>query len=360
MALDEAPPFWWKPNAWQGWLLAPIGMVFGRISGARMDLTSDVSVNAPVICVGNFIAGGAGKTPTVQLLCKYLASKKYKPGILSRGYGGAISTATVVNLEHHNAHDVGDEALLHAENHTTVVSANRPLGAQLLLDNGCDFIIMDDGFQNPTLVRDYNLVVVDSKRALGNGFTMPAGPLRVPFKRQLHHATSVLIIGEHNAGIKLVRKIARSGRQVFHASVAVIGRSKLRGKKVLAFAGIADPTKFYDSLEAISVDIVDRESFGDHHHFLDEECDDLIERAEKQELQLMTTSKDHARLRDMGEARNKLAEMSQVLNIELVPENPTMLSQITDKAIANFKKRKLQAEKLANVDISAEKPEKAD
>ncbi len=349
MALDEAPPFWWKPTAWQGWLLAPFGIMYGRISGAKMDFTADSTVDAPVICVGNFIAGGAGKTPTVQMICKYLSSRKFKPGILSRGFGGAITSPTVVNPEFHNAHDVGDEALLHAANHTTVVGKHRPSGAKLLIDEGCDFIVMDDGFQNPSLVRDYSLVVVDSKRALGNGFTIPAGPLRVPLETQLHHTDSVLMIGDHDAGIKLVRKIVRSGRQVFHAGVSVIGRSKLRGKKVLAFAGIADPTKFYDSLENIGVKIVDRESFGDHHHFLDEECEELIERAEKQNLTLITTSKDHARLREMGDVRNRLAELTQVLNIELVPENPSMLEQITEKAISNFQKRRLLDKKQAKL-----------
>lgn len=360
MALDEAPPFWWKPNAWQGWLLSPFGMIFGRVSGARMDVTAEEAVNAPVICVGNFIAGGAGKTPTVQMVCKYLAAQNYKPGILSRGYGGAVTSATVVNPDFHNARDVGDEALLHATSHTTVVSANRPTGAKLLIEQGCDFIVMDDGFQTPSLVNDYSLVVVDSKRGLGNGFTMPAGPLRVPLARQLHHTDSVLVIGDHDAGINLVRKIVRSGRQVFHATVSVIGRSKLRGKKVLAFAGIADPTKFYDSLEAIDVRIMDRESFGDHHYFLDEECDDLMERAEKQDLMLITTSKDHARLREMGEKRNRLAELTQVLNIELVPENPTMLAQITKKAVQNFKDRKRLEQKQERLSHSAQKPENAD
>lgn len=360
MALDEAPPFWWKPNAWQGWLLAPIGMIFGKVSAARMDASAEEAVDVPVICVGNFIAGGAGKTPTVQMLCKYLASRKFKPGILSRGYGGAVTSPTVVNLEHHNAHDVGDEALLHAEKHTTVVSANRPQGAKILIDKGCDIIVMDDGFQNASLAKDYCLVVIDSKRALGNGFTMPAGPLRVPFKRQLHHASSVLIIGEHEPGIRLVRKIARSGRQAFHAGISVIGRSKLRGSNVLAFAGIADPTKFYDTLESIGVKIVDRESFGDHHYFLDEECSDLLERAEKQKLKLITTSKDHARLKGMGEKRNQLAEAAQILNIQLVPENPSMLEQITNKAIANFKRRKLDAKATETIELSADEPVKAD
>lgn len=340
MALDEAPPWWWQKPSWQSWALSPLAALWGRAATARMEAAPSHAVPVPVICVGNFVAGGAGKTPTVELLARHLADQRMKPGILSRGHGGAITNATVVNLNHHNAHDVGDEALLHATHTPTVVSADRPRGADLLLEQGCDIIVMDDGFQNPTLHKDYNLVVIDSKRGLGNGFAIPAGPLRVPLKRQLMHADAVLIIGDHEAGYRVVRSVARAGKPVFVAGVKVIDPAAVSGKQVFAFAGIADPSKFFDTLEGLDCVMRDRQGFGDHHYYTDDECEELITRASEQKLKLVTTTKDHARLSGMGKAQNKLAKAVITLPISLVPEDPAMLSRIMRKAIENAANRK--------------------
>ncbi len=155
MVLDEAPPFWWTKNSWQGYALSPVSYIYGRLAARRMNMSTAVKVSVPVICVGNFVVGGAGKTPTVHMLAKYARAQGFKVGILSRGHGGAITTPTVVKLDKHNAHDVGDEALLHAENSTTVISANRVAGAELLIKQDCTLILMDDGFQNPSLHKDF-------------------------------------------------------------------------------------------------------------------------------------------------------------------------------------------------------------
>ena len=133
MALDEAPPFWWIKNSWQGYALSPISYIYGKIAAKRMNMQATAFVNVPVICVGNFVVGGAGKTPTVHMLAKYARAQGFNVGILSRGHGGAITTPTVVKPKKHNAHDVGDEALLHAENSITVISTNRVAGAELLV-----------------------------------------------------------------------------------------------------------------------------------------------------------------------------------------------------------------------------------
>ncbi|MEL7429807.1 MAG: tetraacyldisaccharide 4'-kinase [Pseudomonadota bacterium] len=342
MALDEAPPFWWRRPGWQAIVLWPIGYLYGRAAGARLKLGSSEAVEVPVICVGNFIVGGGGKTPTVQRLCKHLKSSGWNPGVLSRGHGGAATVPTVVDYEKHNAHDVGDEALLHAENHLTVVAADRPKGADLLIEQGCNIIVMDDGFQNPSLHKDYSLVVVDSKRGLGNGFPMPAGPMRIPLRDQIGKADSVLLIGDGSAGLKVVRKVARMAKPVFHAGTRIVGKIGLKGKTVLAFAGIADPSKFFDTLEAAKVIIKDRQVFGDHHLFSDEECGDLIDRAKRNELELVTTAKDHARLLRMGRAQTDLAKLCKVINIELVPEDPAMMARIEAVALRRFEDRKLK------------------
>ena len=340
MALDEAPPFWWIKNSWQGYALSPISYVYGRVAAKRMSMEASGTVNVPVVCIGNFVVGGAGKTPTVHMLASYARAQGFNVGILSRGHGGAITTPTVVNLERHNAHDVGDEALLHAHDSTTVVSTNRVAGAELLIGQNCTFIIMDDGFQNPSLHKDFNLVLVDAKRGLGNGFAMPGGPMRVPFRHQLYYADALFITGKGEAADLAIRKAARAGKPIFHSALEVTGRTKYKGQKAFAYAGIADPSKFYDTLEGIGVEVKAKQGFGDHHVFTEEECGDLIDRSKQQELQLFTTAKDAARLKGMGEAQAKVLELSTVVKIKLKPEDPAMLKRVFDITLKRFKARK--------------------
>lgn len=344
MAMDEAPPFWWKKNSWQGYALSPVSYLYGRVAAKRMAMKPTAKVEVPVICVGNFVVGGAGKTPTVHMLAKFARTQGFKVGILSRGHGGAITTPTVVQLDKHNAHDVGDEALLHAQNSTTVISANRVVGAELLIKQDCTIILMDDGFQNPALHKDFNLVVTDAKRGLGNGFAMPGGPMRVPFKHQLLHADAVLITGKGNASDTVIRKTARAAKPVFLSTTDVIGRTKYKGEKALAFAGIADPTKFFDTLKDVGVELVAQQGFGDHHVFTEEECADLIDRSKAQKLQLFTTEKDAARLKGMGEAQEKVLELSEVVRIALKPEDPAMLKRIFEMTMKRFNARKKPVE----------------
>ncbi|MDJ0613430.1 MAG: tetraacyldisaccharide 4'-kinase [Rhizobiaceae bacterium] len=345
MALDEAPPFWWRNPGWLALLAAPVGFVYGRIAAARMERQPTYAAKVPVICVGNFVVGGGGKTPTVQLLLKYLLSKGMRPGVLSRGHGGAISTPTLVNLERHNAHDVGDEPLLHAELAKTVIATDRPKGATVLEEEGCDIIVMDDGFQNPSLHKDYNLVVVDTKRGLGNRFAVPAGPLRAPLKRQMIHADSVFLIGDYERGNRVVRHAARAAKPIYNASVKVKNKKRFKDMQVLAFAGIADPSKFFDTVERVGAVIKDKQGFGDHHVFLEDECKDILERAREGQLELVTTTKDHVRLKNMGDAQNKVADLAIPVEIDLVPDNPSMLDIILRTTTKRFDERKLRAKK---------------
>lgn len=342
MALDEAPPFWWKKPDWRSWSLYPASYLYGVVTAARMDFSPSYIANVPVICIGNFIVGGGGKTPTVQLFTQFLISEGWKPGILSRGHGGAISGTTVVDTAKHTAFDVGDEALLHAELATTVISSDRPKGARILEDAGCDIIVMDDGFQNPSLHKDFRLVVIDSKRGLGNGFAMPAGPLRVPLGRQIRHTDALLAIGDKSASQQAIRKVARAGKPVYEAAVRFINAETFKGKRVLAFAGIADPTKLFDTLQSAGAEVVLKRGFGDHHVFTEEECSDLLENSKEQGLMLVTTTKDHARLRDLDGVRGELGKAATAVQIELVPEDPKMLTKFLQTALRRVEARALE------------------
>lgn len=339
MAMDEAPDFWWGKANWQAWALAPVAYVYGKAATQRMNQPPAGSVDVPVICVGNFIAGGAGKTPTALHLAKFATFAGLKPGFLSRGYGGGVSITTLVNLKTHNAHDVGDEPLLLAQLATTVVSANRLAGAKMLVQQGCNLIIMDDGFQNPQLQKDYCLVVVDAERGVGNGFSMPAGPLRLPLTQQLLKADAILVIGDAPGADSVIRMAARAAKPVFQAKLRTINKAAWKGKQVIAYAGIANPQKFFNSLEDAGAEIVEAIPYGDHHAYSEEEAQELINKAKLRNTMLVTTSKDKARLKSTHKHLIRLSEASQVMNVGLVFDEPTALQRIIREAVANSKKR---------------------
>ena len=326
--MSEAPPFWFAKPGIAGWLLSPVGALFGAVSAQRMRRAPTYVSTLPTICVGNFVVGGAGKTPTVLALIKISKSMGLKPGVLSRGYGGSVQEAVVVDPQTHNAHDVGDEPLIAAKLAPTIVSSDRPSGAALLEQQRVDLIIMDDGFQNPSLHKDYSIAVTDSVRGLGNGFVMPAGPLRASLGAQIAKASAILLVGEGKNAASLVRRAAKMAKPILQSGVRVKKPRSWSKRRVCAFAGIADPKKFYASLEACGAEIVGTRNFHDHHPFSAEECRDLQQWAKDHDATLVTTQKDHIRLLRMGEAQDALAQAVEVLEIELVFENPKRIQMI--------------------------------
>jgi tetraacyldisaccharide 4'-kinase len=186
------PAFWWQPPSWMSRVLAPIALIYGTISGRRM-LQRGHRATVPVICVGNYTLGGAGKTPTVIALLKLLRAAGETPVVLSRGYGGQLAGPMRVDLKKHVAADVGDEPLLLAQVAPVIVSADRVAGADAARSASASVIVMDDGFQNPSLQKDVSLIVIDAGRAIGNTHVFPAGPLRAPLAAQLTR-TDVLLV----------------------------------------------------------------------------------------------------------------------------------------------------------------------
>ncbi|MDD9909440.1 MAG: tetraacyldisaccharide 4'-kinase [Ahrensia sp.] len=337
--MSEAPPFWFKPPGLAAFLLSPFGKLYGSVAARRMNLPARSHIDVPVLCIGNFIAGGAGKTPTAIALAKLARDMGLRPGFLSRGYGGSVSKPTVVDLNSHNAHDVGDEALILVQYAVSVVSPDRPAGARLLIDEGVDFIIMDDGFQNPSLHKDYTLAVIDAGRGLGNGYCIPAGPVRATLEVQLAHASAILLIGQSEAGTAIVRQAAKAAKPVLNARMVSRNGVGWTGRKVLAFAAIGDPTKFFASLAKAGAELVERRSFHDHHPFTQEECRDLMAKADREGLTLVTTEKDAKRLMRMGAAQQALLSRSHVLFVDLVFDNAKMaqlvISDTLKRAEAN-------------------------
>ena len=341
--MSEAPPFWFKKPGVAAYLLSPFGKIYGSIAGKRMKAEHAYAASVPVLCVGNFVTGGAGKTPTAIAIAKTVRTMNMRPGFLSRGYGGSVSSPTVVDSNVHNSKDVGDEPLILCDYATTVVSPDRVAGAKLLEEQGVDFIIMDDGFQNPSLLKDYSLAVVDSRRGIGNGFCIPAGPVRADMRVQLSVANAVLVIGKLTAGLELIREAAKMAKPVLTAEIQGVGSDALEGVHVLAYSGIADPEKFHTSLEDAGAIVTTFRNFHDHHQYTAQECRELLEQARDEKLVPVTTSKDAARLRGMGREQDSLRSVSKVLNIQIAFENPNMLEIVINSTIKNAETRRIKS-----------------
>lgn len=340
--VSEAPPFWWQKAGWQAWLLSPFSLLYGKVAGRRMRTAKRVSVPVPVICIGNFTVGGAGKTPTAIAIARAANARGMKPGFLSRGYGGTLDVTTLVDPAQHRAASVGDEPLLLSREATTVISRKRVEGAQRLVKEGVDLIIMDDGFQSARLTLDYALVVIDSMRGIGNGHLVPGGPVRAPLAEQMRHVTGLLKVGKGHAADPLVRQAAKAAKPVFVATITPQQPQDFRGKRVLAYAGIADPAKFYRTVEALGGDIVLRRSFADHHHFTDDEIADLLHDAVRDNLQLVTTAKDAVRLNGHHGRAEELLWKSQVIEIDMVFDDRNAAGTIIQTAVANCRTRLLK------------------
>jgi len=291
------PAFWWEPAGLASGLLSPLGAIYGAVAAARMARPGAVAP-LPVLCVGNLTLGGAGKTPTVLAVAGILQAAGRKPVALSRGYGGREVGPLLVDAAGHAAADVGDEPLLLARALKTVVARDRVAGVAAAHSFGADAVVMDDGFQNPSVHKDLSLIVVDGARGVGNCQVFPAGPLRAPLAAQLARAQALLVLGEGATGDWVAAEARAYGLPVFRGRLEPdrAALDGLKGKRVLAFAGIGDPEKFFSTLRTAGIEIGATVPFPDHHRYSAADAAKLIARAGHEGLALVTTEKDLARM----------------------------------------------------------------
>jgi tetraacyldisaccharide 4'-kinase len=218
--------------------------------------------------------------------------------VLSRGYGGRLEWPVEVDPDRHSAAEVGDEPLMMARSVPVVVAKDRVAGAALAMSRRASVIVMDDGFQNPALAKDVSLIVIDAARGIGNGRVIPAGPLRAPLSLQCDRTDALLIVGAGSAADAVAARITSKGGPVLRGHFAPDPASVdgLRGRSVLAFAGIGDPDRFFATLRASGIEVAVEWPFPDHHPFSADDIAALLDRAQRDGLRLVTTEKDLARL----------------------------------------------------------------
>ncbi len=277
-------------------LLSPLGAIYGNFAREKLERPAPPAA-LPAIVVGGLTAGGDGKTPLVIALAQRLIEKGESPALLTRGYGRKRKTAApfAVDLLRHDAFDVGDEALLLARAAPTIIGADRAAAAELAQRLGATLVILDDGFHSRHIAADLALIAVDADYGAGNGRCLPAGPLRAPLDAQLAAADMLVVIGEGERGKAIAAgadKPVVAARFVVDADAA----KAFKGARVVAFAGIARPEKFFRSLEDCGAEIATKVSFSDHHRFTDDDYATLSALRQKFGARLVTTEKDAARI----------------------------------------------------------------
>lgn len=284
-------PLLWRERRWISYVLLPFSYLYYVLHWIRNRLVVPYVAKVPIICVGNVTVGGAGKTPCCIALGKMLIQLGYKIAYVSRGYGGELLGPVQVNTGHHYK-QVGDEPLLLQRHAPVFVAKKRKAAIQAAVAAGAELIIMDDGLQNPTIKKQISLLVMDGTVGIGNGYILPAGPLREPLMQAVKRSDAVIIMNQNNATIIPPIK----DKLLIHAHIESFAPPVIKNKKIIAFAGIGYPEKFFFTLQSISNNVIQTIAFADHYAYQIKDIEPMIARAVQENAILVTTEKDLVRI----------------------------------------------------------------
>jgi len=294
--MRAAPVFWGKPPGFLSHLLSPVGVAYDAAGRLRRVMSRPQRPPVPVVCIGNLVAGGAGKTPVALALSDWFTERGVQLHVVTRGYGGRLHGPVRVDPNRHDASAVGDEVLLLAMRSPCWVARTRAAGVRAAVAEGAGAILLDDGFQNPTVPKTLGLIVVDAGYGFGNGRVIPAGPLRENLRRGLARADAVVLLAAKGDASVAERLRPAYGVPLLPAVLEPVCGERLAGSRLLAFAGIGRPEKFFATLRALGADLVGARVFPDHHPFRVSELEALRNDAERASARLITTTKDIVRV----------------------------------------------------------------
>ena len=332
--MKPSTPSWWHAKqSLLPLLLTPAALVWNAVTRARWAIANPYHSRVPVICIGNFTAGGTGKTPAAITVAHILQNAGERPIFLTRGYGGTVKGPHLVYPSLDHAQSVGDEPLLLASVAPTIVSADRAEGAKFAEHQGASVIIMDDGFQNPGLIKSMSLIVIDGALGLGNEQVIPAGPLRANLDFQLERANGLILVGRGEA-VERVHALARKASLPILSAALVPDRDNawLRNKPLIAFAGIGNPDKFFRMVEGLGGRIIARKPYRDHHSYTRQDALDLLDLAARNNAYLVTTQKDLVRIEGAGELQ-KLKDTARALPVSMQFRDMGKMTQMLAQAL---------------------------
>ncbi len=278
----QKPKFWKNINFLSLFLL-PLSLVTLSIICIKKIIIRKNNFNVPIICVGNIFLGGTGKTPLSIYIYNFLLRKKKKPAIVRKFY-----------QSHHD-----EINLTKSKVKNFFINVSRLEAIQKAENKKCNVVILDDGLQDISINKNLNIFCFNGNESIGNGFILPAGPLREPIKN-INRAKIIVINGKKNQLLKRKLKSNSPKAKIFFSNYIPNNINKLKRKKILAFAGIGNPSSFFELLKKHNLNIVDKISFPDHYNYNKKEILDLIQLAKKKKMKLVTTEKDYFRLRGFG------------------------------------------------------------
>lgn len=304
-------PWFWRSDSLAALAAAgalqPFSLAYDAAQRLRWAATTPARAAGPVVCIGNATLGGVGKTPFAILVRRILSDAGFEGWFLTRGYGGHLKGPVEVDAAAHEATETGDEALLLARRGPTMLAQDRPKGARAAFEGGADIVIMDDGFQNPTLQKTVSILLVDESDPQGNGRIFPAGPLREPLARAQARADITVAVKR-----SMDAPPEDAPRADFRAWLAPSG--DVAPQRVVAFTGIGAPSKFFTTLARAGFEIAAKVPFADHHVFTAPELAALRRLAKKEKAALVTTEKDHVRLPQ--EARDDIMTLPVAMQLD--------------------------------------------
>jgi len=303
----KTPPYWYRaqssPPPFAEMALGLLARPYQWGHKINQSYKSAKKAPLPILCVGNAVAGGSGKTPVCLALIKIIRKHgiSSRPFILTRGYGGSIKEPMMISTELHSHYHCGDEALMLARSSPTIIAPKRIDAAELAALEGADLGIMDDGLQHGGIIKDLTFMVIDGQAGFGNLKTLPAGPLREPLSEAIAKTDAFILIGKDKRG---VTNHLPENKPLFAAHIEPVPASLPEKGPIVAFAGLGRPEKFYHFLQDLGYEISAWHPYPDHHNFTNEDLDMLSASAKEHNATLVTTEKDYMRLLNTPQAKD--------------------------------------------------------